>query len=158
MSLSGIRNANLCVFQGDDFACYVTVLNRGDGSFADLTDFTAQSQIRMGPADETPGLVAATITCTVLVPCFISLWIPRELTQTLNQWGYVWDLQLTSSAGNVTTILCGDVTVAPEVTRTEWRGHMWDAIIASQPLWRPVQLYRAPTGLRAPIGRYEGWP
>jgi hypothetical protein len=157
MPLSGIRNANLCIFQGDDFACMVTVLNASDGSCADLTDYTAQAQIRTGPADETPGQVAAGMITTVLVPSFVSLWIPREITRELRELEYIWDLQLTSSAGAVTTILRGDARVMPEVTRAEWRGHLWDAVVASQPLWRPVTLYRTPTGLRSPWGRNDPW-
>lgn len=157
MSLSGLRNSNLCVYQGDDFACWLTVLNCTDGKPADLTDFTAQAQVRTGPADQTPGRIAAPMTCTICVPSNISLWIPREVTRRLRDVEYVWDLQLTSSNGNVTTVLKGDVNVMPEVTRGEPRLHMWDAIVASQPLWRPVQLYRAPSGLNYPWGRNDPW-
>lgn len=158
MNPSGLRNGNLCIYQGDDFACILTVLNWADGSLADLTDFTAQSQIRTGPADQTPGQIAASLVCTVLVPSGqISLWIPREETARLSDLYYTWDLQLTSSAGNVTTILTGNCNVMPEVTRGEWGGHMWDAVVASQPLWRPVSLYRAPSGLMNPWGRNDPW-
>jgi hypothetical protein len=141
MGLSGIRNGDLCIYQGDDFACVLTILNAADGTPADLTDFTAQSQIRTGPADQAPGMVAATMLCTVLVPNQVSLWLPREQTQSLSG-QYLWDLQLSSSAGNVTTVLGGNCNVMPEVTRPEWQGNLWDAIVASQPLWRPVSLYR----------------
>lgn len=157
MSLSGIRNANLCVYQGDDFACMLTILNCADGTLADLTDFTVQAQIRTGVADQTPGRIAASFTATVIVPNRVSLWIPREQTRRLRDLNYVWDLQLTSSAGNVTTVLKGDCDVMPEVTRGEWRGHLWDAIVASQPLWRPVSLYREPSGLVNPWGRNDPW-
>lgn len=157
MSVTGIRSADICIYQGDDFACWITILNQSDGTLADLTDFTAQAQIRNGPADQTPGSIAATITTTLCAPSYASLWIPREQTRRLRDLEYVWDLNLISSAGNVTTILRGDVHVVQEVTRREWRGHLWDAIIASQPLWRPVQLYRANTGLREPWGRNDPW-
>jgi uncharacterized cupin superfamily protein len=157
MPLSGIRNANLCIYQGDDFACWITVLNRNDGAPADLTDFTALAQIRTGPADEHPYAPAANMVTTICAPSNISLWIPRELTRELREFEYVWDLELTSSGGQITTILQGDVLVMPEVTRADWRGHMWDAVIASQPLWRPVQLFRTPSGINFPHGRNDPW-
>lgn len=153
MSLSGIRNGDICIYQGDDFACTLSILNCADGTPADLTDFTVQAQVRTGVADQTPGHIAASFTTTVVVPNQVSLWMPREMTRQLRDLYYQWDLQLTSSAGNVTTVLKGDVNVMQEVTRGEWRGHLWDAVVASQPLWRPVSLYRAPSGLINPWGR-----
>lgn len=157
MNLSGIRNGNLCIYQGDDFACVLNILNCSDGSPADLTDFTVQAQIRTGVADQTPGLIAGAFVTTVIAPNQVSLWMPREDTVRLRSLNYVWDLQLTASGGQVTTVLAGDCNVMQEVTRGEWRGQMWDAIVASQPLWRPVSLYRAPSGLMAPWGRNDPW-
>lgn len=157
MSLSGIRSGNICIYQGDDFACMLSILNCADGTPADLTDFTVQAQIRTAIADQTPGQIAASFVTSVIVPNQVSLWLARENTHRLSEWEYVWDLQLTSSAGNVTTVIQGNCNVMQEVTRGEWRGHLWDAIVSSQPLWRPVSLYRAPSGLINPWGRTDPW-
>ena len=98
--------------------------------------------------------VAAQMVCTICAPSNVSLWIPKEQTKTLTETEYVWDLQLTSSAGQITTILAGDVHVIPEVTRPLRAPSCWDSVLAAQP---PIltaqpqrrQLYRMPTGARS---------
>lgn len=110
-----MRPADLAIYQGDDWAATVTVTN-ADGTPADLTGYTAQSQIRTGPADQTY-LVAAELLCDVVLPNLISLSLTHDQTTLLTEPTYQWDLQITSSAGEITTILRGDVNVAPEVTR-----------------------------------------
>jgi hypothetical protein len=109
-----MNQCDLDIFQGDDWASMVTVLNC-DGSPPDLTGYTAQAQIRSGPADLAP--VAAEMTTTVVLPNLVSLYVPSDSTRQLRALYYGWDLQLTSPAGMITTILAGSVTVTQEVTR-----------------------------------------
>jgi hypothetical protein len=105
--------ANLDIYQGDDPAWRVTVMTTANTP-ADITGYTASAQIRRAVADVDP-VVVATLATTVTSPdVFLSL----THTQTALLSGrYVWDLQLTSAGGAVTTILEGNVIVTSEVTR-----------------------------------------
>lgn len=105
--------ANLVLYQGDDYAAVVTVSN-GGGSL-DLTGYTAQAQIRMGPADSNPQVVVE-IDTSVDPPNQIGLTIPSDITGQLSG-VYAWDLQVIDPNGVVSTLLAGNVTVTPEVTR-----------------------------------------
>src|SRR5262245_31138429 len=104
---------DLKIYQGDDYAGTVTVRN-DDGTPADLTGYTAQSQIRRAVADSEP-VIAVQITTTIDSPNIL-LAIPKEETEPLSG-RYTWDLQLTSSGNAITTIMAGKVIVTPEVTR-----------------------------------------
>lgn len=132
-----MNNCNLCIYQGDDWAAWVTVLNCADGTPADLTGYTAQAQIRSGPADQSHR-VSAEITATVCPPNNLSLSLASQQTTWLRGLFYCWDLQLTTAAGLIITILRGNVQVSPQVTR-EWKeGTLpWDAIRIS-PLLYPA--------------------
>lgn len=111
-----MTTCDLCIFQGDDWAAWVTVLNAADGSVPDLTGWTANAQIREGPADQV-GVVAAEITATVVTPNNVSLYLPSLASTGLYGLYYCWDLQLTTNTGMLTTIVRGDVTVTKDVTR-----------------------------------------
>jgi hypothetical protein len=114
-----IRQAKLEIYQGDDYAGFVTVLN-ADGTPADLSPFTAAAQIRRKYADSEP-VVAAEFSTEIQAPNIIILGLTHDETTPL--WGtYFWDLQLTETAtGAVNTILAGKVPVYPEVTRAVGR-------------------------------------
>jgi hypothetical protein len=104
--------ANLAIYQGDDYAAVVTVM-QGSGP-ADLTGYTAQAEMRTGAADCAP--VAWEINAQVNPPNFINLLIPASATALMSG-SYCWDLQITDPTGLVTTILAGGVTVTREITR-----------------------------------------
>lgn len=106
--------ANLAIYQGDDYAAVVTVSN-GSTAPPDLTGYTAESQIRVGPAMYNPTVVVQ-IDTEVAPPNTINLSIPNGITLQLSG-QYVWDLQLTDPTGIKTTILAGNVLVTPDVTR-----------------------------------------
>ena len=113
MVCNGYSQADLLVRQGDDWTCQVEVQYL-DGSPADITGWTAQSQIRKGFADDNPDIVVD-ISATVVSPN-INLYIPKA--ETVDMLGeYAWDLQVTDPAGMVTTLLSGVVNVMQEVTR-----------------------------------------
>jgi len=105
--------ADLVIYQGDDWGATVNVKN-GTGP-ADITGFTAKAQIRQDVADNDPD-VNVEITTVVSSPT-VELTIPAAATVDLICGSYVWDLQLTSPAGQITTILAGNVSVTQEVTR-----------------------------------------
>lgn len=108
-----LTKEDLKIYQGDDYSGTVTVRNE-DGTPADLTGYTAQSQIRRAVADAEPE-IAVQITTTVVSPNVL-LSIPRIETEPL-QGRYTWDLQLTTDGNQIITIMAGKVIVTPEVTR-----------------------------------------
>jgi hypothetical protein len=110
-----VTRADLSIYQGDDYSGVVSVYNE-DGSDADLSGYSAQSEIRTDVADKAPVVVAA-MTTTVRAPNFVDLSLSNAITETLLG-RYSWDLQLTSGAGKITTVLAGKVLVTQEVTRT----------------------------------------
>ena len=106
--------ANLAIYQGDDYLCIVTVSD-GTANGPDLTGYSAQAQMRLGPADANPD-VAWEIETEVELPNTINLTIPRGVTALMSG-SYFWDLQLTAPDSTVATILAGSVNVTQEVTR-----------------------------------------
>lgn len=106
--------ADLTIYQGDDMAWIVTVTLEDNVTPADITGYTAVAQIRRGAADSDP-VVVTTFTTAVVSP-EVSMSLSHDQTELLCG-RYVWDLQLTSPAGIVTTILKGNVAVTAEVTR-----------------------------------------
>lgn len=104
---------DLNLYQGDDFAAMVTV-RTSDGSPADITGYTALAQMRREVADS-DAVVAATFTSTVSSP-YVILSLAHTVTEDLTG-RYVWDLQVTSGTGAITTILAGRVSVTAEVSR-----------------------------------------
>ena len=106
--------ADLKIYQGDDFSATVTVRN-ADLTLANISGYTAQAQIRLGPADQY-SIIIAQLSATVSSP-YVYLALANSFTTLLTQNHYVWDLQLISSAGIKTTILHGDVYPTSEVTR-----------------------------------------
>ena len=110
-----LTNSNIDIYQGDDYAATVTVYN-ADGTPADITDYTARAQIRRAVADAEP-VVTAEFTAVVQSP-EIQLSLSHDVTAVLGG-RYVWDLQIVSEAGTVTTILAGKVIAIAEVTRPE---------------------------------------
>ena len=109
-----VAQANLAIYEGDDYSALVTVLN-ADATMPDLTGYEAQAQIRLGAADFNPTVVVE-IETAITPPNQIALTIPNAITSQLSG-RYQWDLQLTATDGTITTILAGLVTVTPEITR-----------------------------------------
>jgi hypothetical protein len=110
-----VQEADIELYQGDDWAATVWVY-MPDNTPADLTGYTGQAQIRTAPADQDPN-VAAEMVVTVVPPNQVSVYLPHSESVLASGFNYVWDLQLTSAAGEITTILAGEVTVDLEVTR-----------------------------------------
>jgi hypothetical protein len=106
-------SADLPIYQGDDVNAVITVTD-ATGAPADLTGYTAKAQVRKTVADSDP-LVAIEIAATVSGSTVV-LTISHAQTETLKG-KYVWDCQLVSAAGMITTIVSGKVPVTPEVTR-----------------------------------------
>jgi len=108
-----VTRTNLNVYQGDDEAWEVTVTLEDNQTPADITGYTAQSQIRRAVADTDPIIVTSFATSVQSPIVFLAL--THDQTMLLSG-TYVWDLQLTSPAGAITTIIRGNVMVTAQVT------------------------------------------
>src|SRR5215472_6539176 len=104
---------NISIHQGDDWTANLTVRNQ-DGTLADISTFTAKAEIRDGYA-ETGADVLAEITTTIASPT-VNLTLGHTQTASLPSGRYVWDCQLISSGGLITTIAAGEAVVVAEVT------------------------------------------
>jgi hypothetical protein len=102
---------NLILYQGDDFVVDITVTN-ADGSAADLTGYTASSQVR----DKPDGTLQATFSCAVDpdVGNLIHLRLPHSEAANLVPGSAAWDAQIAGPM--VVTLVAGLVTVIGEVT------------------------------------------
>jgi len=109
-----VTRTNLNVYQGDDEAWEVTVTLEDNQTPADITGYTAQAQIRRAPADSDPIIITSFNTSVQSPIVFLAL--THDQTKDLTG-QYVWDLQLTSPLGAITTILRGNIMVTAEVTR-----------------------------------------
>jgi hypothetical protein len=110
-----LSKANLMIYQGDDYQAVVTVSDGVTPPGQILTGYTAQAQIRNGPAD-TNAAILVEIETAMASPD-INLTIPHADTVTLTNGPYAWDLQLIAADGTINTILAGAVYVTLEVTR-----------------------------------------
>jgi hypothetical protein len=109
------EQANLTIYQGDDYSADVTVFDADGVTPADLTGYSAQSQIRINYNDTTPnGEAQFLITINSNV---ITMVLPHDQTAALSKPAYVWDLQVISPIGWITTILSGQVFITKEVTK-----------------------------------------
>ena len=143
-----MNQCDLEIYEGDDFAAWVTVLNYADGSPANLAGYTAQAQIRTGSADQSPA-VSAELLATVVAPNFISLYLAAAETLLLSSLYYVWDLQLITDQAMTYTIMAGNVTITSEVTREPTSLAVLSSVSGREAVW-PV-----PT-LQQPLP--AGWP
>ena len=110
---TGPGAADITLYQGDDFACVVDVSN-ADGTPADLTGYVVLAQLRRSVADEAPE-VELEFT-TQINGSMILLSLTHEQTAGMID-RYAWDLDLTDTAGMVTTVLAGRVAITQEVSR-----------------------------------------
>jgi len=106
--------ANLYVEAGATFSRTITYTN-DDGTLFDLTDYTAELQVR-----ETVSSASAILTKVPTIDvedATISWTFSAAETATLTAEKYVYGLELTKSDGTVTRLVEGDLTVSPEVVR-----------------------------------------
>ena len=106
---------NFTLEQGTTFSREITV--QDSGSAMNLTGYQVRMQMRSTHDSST---IALTITASVANPASqgkINLTAAATATAAVEEGIYVYDLEIESSAGNVTRILEGQVTVTPEVTR-----------------------------------------
>lgn len=105
---------NLYVEAGATFSREITYTNP-DGSVFDLTDYTAELQVRLTPSSAT---AVITVEPEIDVETGKISWtFSAEETADLTAPKYVYAMELTNLDGTVIRFIEGDVTVSPEVVR-----------------------------------------
>ena len=106
---------NFTLEQGSTFSRQITV--QENGTALNLTGYTARMQMR---STHDSSSIALTFTAAIASPASngkINLGATATATAAVEEGIYVYDLEIESSAGTVTRILEGTITVTPEVTR-----------------------------------------
>ena len=105
---------NFVLDQGATFSRQLTV--KDDGSAMNLTGYSVASKMRSTHDSST---VVGTFTCTIsdATAGEITMQMTNSTTAAIEEGIYVYDLEITNSAGTVTRLMEGNITVNPEVTR-----------------------------------------
>ncbi len=106
---------NFTLEQGSTFDREITVQENSQA--LNLTGYSARMQMRSTHDSST---IALTFTAAIANPASngkINLGATATATAAVEEGIYVYDLEIESSAGTVTRILEGTITVTPEVTR-----------------------------------------
>lgn len=82
-----------------------------------LTGYDARLQVRESPDDATAALDASEYLTLGGAAGTIEIEIPAAETADLEPGRYVYDLEVESGGGEVTTLIAGSLTVSAEVTR-----------------------------------------
>tara|TARA_R110002020_G_scaffold344697_2_gene558846 strand:+ start:2705 stop:3040 length:336 start_codon:yes stop_codon:yes gene_type:complete len=105
---------NFILEQGATFTRTLTV--QENSSAMNLTGYSVASKMR---STHDSGTVVGTFTCTIsnATGGVITMNMTSSTTSGIEEGMYVYDIEITSSAGTVTRLMEGTVTVNPEVTR-----------------------------------------
>jgi hypothetical protein len=118
--VSAIANQTLTIPQGTTWS-QVVVWKVGQPPVAvNLAGFSARMQIRTGYATPSAAIELSTSNGRISLNAgtgVITLSLSATETATLEAGRYVYDLEMTSSGGEVTRLLGGMLIVSPEVTR-----------------------------------------
>ena len=105
---------NFILEQGATFNRILTV--KENNSAMNLTNYTVASKMR---STHDSGTVVGTFTCTIsdATAGEITMQMTNSTTAAIEEGIYVYDLEITNSAGTVTRLMEGNITDNPEVTR-----------------------------------------
>ena len=105
---------NFILEQGATFNRILTL--KENNSAMNLTNYTVASKMRSTHDSST---VVGTFTCTIsdATAGEITMQMTNSTTAAIEEGIYVYDLEITNSAGTVTRLMEGNITVNPEVTR-----------------------------------------
>jgi len=106
--------SNITIDQGSTFIADVDVVD-SDGNAVNLTGYTVAGQMRKSYSSTTATDFTASVTNISGGTVRISLTATQ--TNTLKAGRYVYDVEITSSGGQVTRVIEGQVEVTPGVTR-----------------------------------------
>jgi len=110
-----VQRQDIDIYQGDDWAAEVYVTD-DQGNVADLTGYTAKSEIRLYTADQSPDVLVEMGTSIDGPKGIITLTAQSIDTTKLVYDRYCWDIQVTDSIGVTVTLLTGYVNMYQEVT------------------------------------------
>lgn len=106
---------DLIVYRGDTYRYQFTLwLDTGRTEPADLTNASAQAEIRTKPG----GTLIGEMDCTITLPNIIDAVLTAEVSKLLSPKGAAWDLQISYNdpATDIKTVLAGIVAVTADVT------------------------------------------
>jgi UDP-3-O-acyl-N-acetylglucosamine deacetylase len=106
---------NIFIDQGASFSTSVTIAD-SDGNAFDLTDYSAQAQIRKTYESITATNFSTTISVNPTTG-LITLELTAAQTAALEPGRYVYDLIISSSGGIKTRVVEGIATITPSVSR-----------------------------------------
>ena len=106
--------SNLSVDQGADYSAEV-VVEDAQGNIANLANFTVAGQIRKSYASSTATNFTATITNAG--NGLITLKLSNTTTNGMKAGRYIYDVEVTDSAGAKTRVVEGQITINPGVTK-----------------------------------------
>lgn len=106
--------ANIVIDQGTDFSATIDVVGGANNDVFDLTSYTAKAQMRKNYASST----AVTFVCSDNNTLGqITLQLTSNTTSTIEPGRYLYDVEITSTAGEVIRVVEGIATVTPGITR-----------------------------------------
>jgi hypothetical protein len=105
--------ANITIDQGTSFATTIDVTDE-EGNLVDLTGFTGAAQMRKHYTSVTSTSFTVSINASLGA---VSLIMTANVTNSIAPGRYVYDCELTDTAGTVSRLVEGIVTVTPGVTR-----------------------------------------
>ena len=108
---------NISIYQGDDWAAAVKIFEADGITPADLTGYTALAQVRTDVADEAPEVVCEFQCVIDVAESQVNISLHHSQTEQFTETKYQFDLELTSPADVVSTVLAGSITVVLEVSR-----------------------------------------
>ena len=106
--------ANIFIDAGANYSKIITVTASNTG-YLDLNGYTVKSQIRKSYTSTT----AYTFTSSIFDAALgkLRLELTSEQTSAIPPGRYLYDVEITSAAGNRTRVVEGIVTVTPEITQ-----------------------------------------
>ncbi|RLC97600.1 MAG: hypothetical protein DRI65_19230 [Chloroflexota bacterium] len=118
---NGVGQVDIQINQGSDLDIMMTYKDPSDLA-VDLTDWTAEMDIRLKVDDATPIIELSTMNSRIVlggVTGTINLLIDAADTEALSFKKGVYDLELTDTTGKVIRLIEGKVTLTTEVTRDD---------------------------------------
>lgn len=118
--MSALANQTLTIPQGTTWSQAIVWKVGQPAAAVNLFGFTARMQIRTGYNSPSPAIELSTSNSRISLVTgtgSITLSLSATETATLEAGRYVYDLEMTSSGGQVTRLLGGTVIVTPEATR-----------------------------------------
>jgi len=106
--------SNIVVDQGADYSAAIDVTDN-DGDNLDLTGYTGAGQIRKTYSSST----AVDFTVSVATPAtsgILNISLTNAQTNAMKAGRYVYDIEITSTAGIKTRVLEGQLEITPGVT------------------------------------------